>query len=74
MFYDYLERPSLRFFGGGSAPKIKAPEKPVKQEEVRRIDQSAEEARGQERKRIPPGRKSTMFAGIKKELEKRLGS
>ncbi len=74
MFYDYLERPSLRFFGGGgSAPKIRAPEKPAKQQEVRRIEDSAGAERDKERKRIPPGRKSTLKYGIQKTLTDRLG-
>jgi hypothetical protein len=73
MFYDYLERPSLRFFGGSGGPKIKSPEKPAKQAEVRQIVEDAGGARRDERRRIPPGKKSTMFGGIQKELEKRLG-
>jgi hypothetical protein len=73
MFFNKDESPFVRWFSGGSAPKIKAPEKPAKQEEVRRIDQSAEDERGRERKRIPPGRKSTLFSGIEKMLKAKLG-
>ena len=60
-------------FGGGSAPKIKSPEKPAKQEEVRRIVEGAGDARKDERRRIPPGRQATMFGGIEKLLTDRLG-
>ncbi len=73
MFYDYLERPSLRFFGGGGGPKIKSPEKPAKQQEVRRVEESAGRERDAERRRIPPGRKSTLKFGIQKTLTERLG-
>ena len=62
------------FGGGGGSPKPPpAPEKPVKQDETRRVVKSAGEARKQERKRIPPGRKALMYAGMEKELKKRLG-
>jgi hypothetical protein len=73
MFFNKDESPFVRFFSGGSAPKITPPKEPVKQQETRRIDRSAEEARGQERKRVPPGRTSTMFSGIEKMLKDRLG-
>lgn len=73
LFYDYLDRPSLRFFGGGSAPKISPPPKPEKQQEVRRIVENAGEARRDEQRRIPPGREATMFAGIEKQLKAKLG-
>lgn len=59
-------------FGGG-APSIKAPEKPAKQEEVRRIVEDAGSARREERRRIPPGRQATMFGGVEKLLKDRLG-
>ncbi len=77
-FYDnyYNDWPiGAKFFGGGGgSPKPpKAPEKPAKQEEVRRVIESAGESRKQEQKRIPPGRRATIFAGIKKKLEERLG-
>lgn len=73
MFYNKDESPSVRFFSGGGGPKIKSPAKPAKQEEVRKVVETAGEAKKTERKRIPPGRKSTMFGGIEKELVKRLG-
>lgn len=63
----------VMFGGGGGAPKIKAPEKPVKQQEVRRIVEDAGAAREQERKRIPPGKQATMFGGVEKLLKNRLG-
>lgn len=79
MFFNKIEdytlcniSPNARFFGGGGG-KIKSPEKPVKQEETRRIEESAGEERKAERRRVPPGRKSTLKFGIQKELEKRLG-
>lgn len=64
---------SLRFFSGGGGPKLKTPEKPAKQQEVRRIEESAGRERDAERRRIPPGRKATLKFGIQKELTKRLG-
>jgi hypothetical protein len=69
------ESPSVRFFsGGGGTPKPPpAPEKPVKQEEVRRVIETAGEARATERKRIPPGRKSVIGFGIESQLKKKLG-
>ena len=75
MFYDYLDRPSLRFFGGGGGKpkKPKAPVEEAKTTEVRRIDDSAGEARKDERRRIPGGRKSTLKFGIQKTLSDRLG-
>ena len=63
-----------RFFGGGGGSKKLPPvEKPVKAEETRRIVEAAGQERQAERKRIPPGRKATMFAGIEKMLKERLG-
>jgi hypothetical protein len=73
MFYNKDESPFVRWISSGGGPKIKSPEKPVKQQEVRRIDDSASEARQAERKRIPPGKSSTMFSGIEKMLKDRLG-
>ena len=61
------------FSGGGGAPKPPPPppvEKPV---ETRRIVEQAGVEREAERKRVPPGRKATMFAGIEKMLKDRLG-
>jgi hypothetical protein len=71
--FNKEDSPFARFFGGGGGPSIKSPEKPAKQAEVRQIVEGAGEARRDERKRIPPGKQSVMFAGITKELEKRLG-
>jgi len=56
--------------GGGSPPDPPPVEKPV---ETRRVVERAGEARESERKRVPPGRKATMFAGIEKMLKDRLG-
>ena len=63
----------LKFFGGGGGGTPDPPpvEKPV---ETRRIVERAGEEREQERKRVPPGRKATMFAGIEKMLKERLGA
>jgi hypothetical protein len=63
---------NLRFFGGGggSVPDPPPVEKPV---ETRRIVEQAGEEREAERKRVPPGRKATVFAGIEKMLKERLG-
>lgn len=61
------------FSGGGGAPKPPPPppvEKPV---ETRRIVEQAGVEREAEHKRVPPGRKATMFAGIEKMLKDRLG-
>lgn len=62
--------PSYQFGGGGGAPDPPPVEKPV---ETRRIVERAGEEREDERKRIPPGRKATMFSGIEKMLKDRLG-
>ncbi len=72
--WGFIDMPMARFFsGGGGSPKIKTPEKPAKQEETRRIEESAGEERKAERRRVPPGRKATLKYGIQRELEKRLG-
>jgi len=64
-------KPSYQFGGGGgSVPDPPPVEKPV---ETRRIVEQAGEEREAERKRVPPGRKATMFAGIEKMLKDRLG-
>jgi hypothetical protein len=69
-----LELLLVAFGGSGGTPSTPdSPAKPAKQAEVRRVVESAGEARKQERKRVPPGRKSTIFGGITKELENRLG-
>ena len=60
----------ISFGGGGGTPDPPPVEKPV---ETRRVVEQAGEARESERKRVPPGRKSTMFAGIEKMLKDRLG-
>ncbi len=60
-------------FGGGKPKALPAPEKPQKSEEVRRVVEDAGEAKKDERKRRPPGRKSTVFAGIDNALKERLG-
>lgn len=75
MFFSKDESPSVRFFGGGGKkPKAPpAPPAPVKQAEVRRVEERATDARNEERKRRPPGRKATLKFGIEKELTKRLG-
>lgn len=62
--------PSYDFGGGGGVPDPPPVEKPV---ETRRVVEAAGEVREQERKRVPPGRKATMFAGIEKMLTDRLG-
>jgi hypothetical protein len=54
--------------GGGGSPDLPPVEKPV---ETRRVVERAGEAKEAERKRVPPGRKSTMFAGIEKMLTDR---
>ncbi len=60
-----------KFFGGGGGTPDPPPvEKPV---ETRRIVEKAGEEREAERKRVPPGRKATQFAGIEKALKERLG-
>lgn len=56
--------------GGGSPPDPPPVEKPI---ETRRVVEQAGKEREAERKRIPPGRKATMFAGIEKMLTDRLG-
>lgn len=56
--------------GGGGTPDPPPVEKPV---ETRRIVESAGEEREAERKRVPPGRRATQFAGIEKMLKERLG-
>lgn len=63
-------KPSYQFGGGGGTPDPPPVEKPV---ETRRVVERAGEARESERKRVPPGRKATMFAGIEKMLKDRLG-
>jgi len=64
-------------FGGGSSkpkPPKPAPEPQRPKEESRRIVEGADKARQDEvRKRIPPGRKATLFAGLEKALKDRLG-
>ena len=61
----------LKYFGGGGGSPDPPPvEKPV---ETRRVVERAGEEREAERKRVPPGRKATMFAGIEKMLKDRLG-
>ena len=62
--------PSYHFGGGGGTPDPPPVEKPV---ETRRVVEAAGEEREAERKRVPPGRKATMFAGIEKMLKDRLG-
>jgi len=56
--------------GGGSTPDPPPVEKPI---ETRRVIERAGEEREAERKRVPPGRKATMFAGIEKMLKNQLG-
>lgn len=71
-FYLKSLKPSYQFGGGGGASVPDPPpvEKPV---ETRRVVEAAGEEREAERKRVPPGRKATMFAGIEKMLKDRLG-
>jgi len=76
MFYNKEHSPFARYFGGGgggSTPKLKAPAEQQKTQEVRRIEESAGEARKESRKRVPPGRKSTIQFGIQKVLNEYLG-
>jgi hypothetical protein len=64
----------VMFGGGGGTPSPpKAPETPVKQEEVRRVVQDAGAAKADERKRVPAGKQATMFGGIEKQLKAKLG-
>lgn len=60
-------------FSGGGGPSTPKVAEVQKQDEPRRIVETAGEAKKTERKRVPPGRTATMFSGISKELEKRLG-
>lgn len=74
MFFNKDEHWGNRFFGGGGdTPKLKAPEPEPKAKETRRVVEAAGEERREERKRKPPGRKATIFAGIDKTLKEKLG-
>lgn len=74
MWYNKDESWGNRYLGGGGGvPKLKAPEPAPKAQETRRVVEAAGEERKKERKRKPPGRKSTIFAGIDKALKDRLG-
>ena len=74
MFFNKENSIFARYFNrGGGSKKLPPVEKPVKADETRRIVESAGKERQAERKRVPPGRKATIFAGIEKALKDRLG-
>jgi hypothetical protein len=71
MFYNKEESVFNRYFGGGGGKSPKVPvTEPV---ETKRVETYAAEEELKARKRTPPGKKQTMFSGIKKALEERSG-